>query len=65
MGPESKMLSEISQTETFCFTYMWNLKYKSSEYNEKETDSQIQSTNQWFPLGQDQSKKLRGTDYYV
>ena len=22
-------------------TYMWNLKYKSSEYNEKETDSQI------------------------
>jgi len=22
-------------------TYMWNLKYKTSEYNEKETDSQI------------------------
>ena len=22
-------------------TYMWSLKYKTSEYNEKETDSQI------------------------
>ena len=31
MGPESKMLSEISQTETFCFTYMWNLKNKTNE----------------------------------
>ena len=39
-------------------TYMWNLKIKqTSEYNKTETDSQIQRTNQWLPLG-----RLGGSD---
>ena len=43
MELESLMLGEISQTERqiLYITYMWNLKNKTSEYNNKETDSQI------------------------
>ena len=29
--------------------YTWNLKDTTSEYNEKETDSQIWRTNWWLP----------------
>ena len=45
---EGIMLSEISQrkTNTVHFTYIWNLKNKTNEYNKTETDSQIQTTNQ-------------------
>ena len=34
-------------------TYVWNLKKitQISEYNQKETDSEIQRTNQWLPVG--------------
>ena len=42
------MLSEISQTEgqiLYDVTYMWNLKYTTSEYNKNEADSQIERTN--------------------
>ena len=44
MGLEAIMLSEISHTEKdkYCMiSLMWNLKNKTSEYNKKETDSQI------------------------
>ena len=44
MDLEGIMLSEINQTEKnkyYIITYMWNLKNKTSEYNKKETDSQI------------------------
>ena len=50
--------------------YMWNLKLKqANEYNKIETDSQIDRTNQWLPVGrgkgegQDRSKGLTGTSY--
>ena len=60
---EGIMLGEISQRETYCLwlidlltlygvIYMWNLKKNpASEYNRKETDSQIQRTNEWSPVG--------------
>ena len=41
------MLSETSQTEKdkYCITYTWTLKIQqTSEYNKKETDSQIYRT---------------------
>ena len=38
------MLSEISQRQIrYDITYMWNLKTETSEYNKKETDSQIEN----------------------
>ena len=49
---------------------MWKIKNtQTSEYNKKETDSQIQKTNQWLPVGrgerQHRGRKLRGTNYYA
>ena len=35
---------------------MWNLKKKSNEYNKKETDSEIQRTNQWLSAGQEKGE---------
>jgi len=38
MDIEDIMLSEINQTEKdkhYAFTYMWNLKNKTNEYNKK------------------------------
>ena len=32
---------EQTKTNTVCFTYMWNLKKKTNEYNKTETDSQV------------------------
>ena len=56
MDLEIAILSEVSQTEKdkYC---MLSLIYgtkkiqQTSEYNKKETDSQIQRTNQWLPVG--------------
>ena len=48
------MLSEISQRKTNPdITYMWNLKpiKESSEYNKKETLSQIQRKKPGLPVG--------------
>ena len=45
MDFEGIMLSEISQRKTnaiYDITYMWNIQNKSSEYNRKEINSQIQ-----------------------
>ena len=43
---------------------------QTSEHNKKETESQIQRTNQWLPggkgkKGQYKDRRLRGTNYYV
>ena len=67
------MLREISQTEKdkYCIKSLiwgiWKIQ-QTSEYNKKETDSQIKRTN-WLPVGrgegQDMDKGLRGTNYYV
>ena len=51
-------------------TFVWNLNIKTSEYNKKETDL-LERTNQWLPVGeergegQDRSRGLRDTNYYV
>ena len=67
MELESLMLGEISQTERqiLYITYMWNLKNKTSEYNNKATDSQIQRTNQQLPVGRgkEQEKEIQTTMY--
>lgn len=51
---------------------MWNLKYNTNEHIYKtETDSQVQKTNQWIPVGrgsgegQDSGMELRDTNYCV
>ena len=48
MDLEGIMLSEISQKKTYtvkCQLYVESKKYKTSEYNKKEAESQIQRTN--------------------
>ena len=76
MDLEGIILSEVSQTEKdkYC---MISLKCgiqtikQTSEYNKKETDSQVQRTNQWLPVGRgkgeghDRGGRLRGTNSYV
>ena len=42
IGLEIMLNKSVSETQTwYMFTYTWNLKNKTSEYN-RETDSQIQ-----------------------
>ena len=45
---------------------------QTSEYNTKETDSQIQRTNEWLPVwrgkgrrARDRRRGLRGRSYYA
>ena len=62
MDFEDIMLSEISQRKTNPdITYMWNLKpiKESSEYNKKETLSQIQRKKPGLPVGRGQGKGAR------
>ena len=56
MDLEDIMLSEISQTEKdkYCMLSLICGTYKmkqTSEYNKKETCSQIKGTNYWLPVG--------------
>ena len=45
IGLEIMLNKSVSETQTwYMFTYTWNLKNKTSEYN-RETDSQIQKKN--------------------
>ena len=51
MNLEGIMLSETSQTEKkipYNLTYMWNLKNKQTNKQNK-TDSQVQKTKGWLP----------------
>ena len=52
MDLEDIMLSEIRERQIlYDITSMWNLKNKqTSEYEKKETDSQIKK-NWWLPVG--------------
>ena len=52
MDLEIIILSEVSQTEKYDITYMWNLKYDTNEFiYETETDSQTSRTDLWLPRG--------------
>ena len=43
--------SDRERQMLYDITYMWDLKKKTTEHNEKPKQTQIQRTNQWFPVG--------------
>ena len=74
MDLEGSTLSEISQTEKDKYSMLSLIRRilkQTSEYNTKETNSQIQRTNEWLPVGrgkskgQDRGRGLRGTYYII
>ena len=74
-GLEGIMLPEISQRKIkYCIISLTRgiLKIpQSSEYNQKETDSDVQGANWWWPpeakegVGAKSGRRLRGTNQYV
>ena len=70
---EDIMLSEMSDKDKYCMSFICeNQKpQQNSEYNKKETDSQLQQTKQRLPVEKEKEEEtrgcsvLRGTDYYV
>ena len=73
MDLEGIMLNEISQMhkDKYCMISLIRGIQKiqqTSEYKTTETDSEVQSANQWFPWGESWGRdniRLRGTNYYV
>ena len=73
MDLECTILSEMSDRERqmlYIFTYVWNLKNNTNEYNKTETESQRQRTNWWLlemrmneGRGKDRGRRLGGTNY--
>ena len=71
MDLECTILSEMSDRERqmlYIFTYVWNLKNNTNEYNKTETESQ--RTNWWLlemrmneGRGKDRGRRLGGTNY--
>ena len=52
MQLEILILNEVRKRKILCITYMWNLKYGTSEPIYKtETDSQTYRTDLWLPGG--------------
>ena len=52
---EDIMLSEISQTlkDKYCMISLntWNLQKQNKQNSKRQTDSQIQRTEYWLPMG--------------